>query len=67
MHSEHTIRPLRNVARGEYVRRKPDSSVTYIRGEYDRTTKRFELIDADDVNRVVYLKAATPVVVGFTY
>jgi hypothetical protein len=67
MHVEHTIRPLRNVARGEYVRRKPDSRTTYVRGEYDRATKRFELIDTEDMNRVVYLKPNTPVFIGFTY
>jgi hypothetical protein len=29
--------PLRDVPRGEFVRRKLDAKTTYTRGEYDRT------------------------------
>jgi hypothetical protein len=58
---------LRNVTKGDYVKRKSDSKAVYIKGAYDRTTKSFELQDVEDMNRVVYIKATKPVYVGFTY
>ena len=48
---------LKNVKPGDFVKRKADSKAVYIKGAYDRTTKSFELIDTDDINRVVYIKA----------
>jgi hypothetical protein len=58
---------LRNVTKGDYVKRKADSKAVYIKGDYDRMTKSFELVDVEDINRVVYIKASKPVYVGFTY
>jgi hypothetical protein len=58
---------LKSVKPGDFVKRKADSKAVYIKGDYDRTTKSFELIDADDINRVVYIKANKPVYIGFTY
>lgn len=58
---------LKDVPKGEFVRRKPDARTTYKRGEYDRSTKRYELIDCDDINRAVYLRGDALVYVGFTY
>ena len=58
---------LKNVKPGDYVKRKADAATVYIKGAYDRTTKSFELIDTDDINKVVYIKATKPVYVGFTY
>jgi hypothetical protein len=58
---------LRNVKPGDYVKRKADSKAVYIKGDYDRTTKSFELQDTEDMNRFVYIKADKPVYVGFTY
>jgi hypothetical protein len=58
---------LKNVKPGDFVKRKADANTVYIKGAYDRTTKSFELIDTDDINRVVYIKATKPVYIGFTY
>ena len=58
---------LRNVIKGDYVKRKADSKAVYIKGDYDKTTKSFELIDVEDISRCIYVKADKPVVVGFTY
>ena len=58
---------LRNVKTGDFVKRKADSKAVYIKGAYDRATKSFELVDVEDINRVVYIKATKPVYVGFTY
>ena len=58
---------LKSVKPGDFVKRKADSKAVYIKGAYDRTTKSFELIDTDDINKVVYIKADKLVYVGFTY
>lgn len=58
---------LKTVKPGDYVKRKSDSKAVYIKGAYDRTTKSFELIDTDDINRVVYVKSDKIVFIGFTY
>ena len=53
--------------KGEYVKRKPEATKVYRRGDYDRSTKRYSLIDCDDINREVTVKSGTMLVVGFTY
>ena len=58
---------IKNVKPGDYVKRKADSKAVYIKGAYDRTTKSFELVDVEDINRIFYIKANKPVYVGFTY
>jgi hypothetical protein len=58
---------LKNVKPGDYVKRKADAVKVYIKGDYDRMTKSFELKDVEDINRVIYIKATKPVYVGFTY
>lgn len=55
------------IAKGEYVRRSADAKATYIRGEYCRADKRYELIDTEDTNRAVYVKRDTVLHIGFTY
>lgn len=61
------ITALRNVTKGDYVKRKADAKSIYIKGDYDKTSKTFELRDVEDINRCIYVKADKPVVVGFTY
>jgi hypothetical protein len=58
---------IRNVKPGDFVKRKSDAVKVYIKGAYDKTTKSFELVDVEDINRVIYIKANKPVYVGFTY
>lgn len=58
---------LKNVKKGEFVKRKPDSKKVYIKGDYDHASKTFSLIDADDMNREIFLKGSTVVHIGFTY
>jgi hypothetical protein len=62
-----TTATIRDLPKGEYIRRKHDAATTYIRGEYDRSSKRYELRDCDDMNRSIWLKGDTLVTVGFTY
>ena len=63
--------PVRDIKAGTYVKRiskdgTPQNKV-YIRGEYSRSTRRYELIDAEDINRAVYVKPDSLVHIGFTY
>jgi hypothetical protein len=58
---------LKDVKQGEFVRRKPDSRKTYIRKEYDQSTKKYTLQDFEDINRCLYLKGSTEVHVGFDF
>ena len=58
---------VETVKQGEYVRRNATTMKTYKRGGYDRTTKRFKLVDCDDVNHTVMVKRGTILHVGFTY
>ena len=55
------------VTKGEFVRRKPDSKVTFTRGEYNRSFKRYCLDDWDDISRQIMLKGSTLVWVGFEF
>ena len=58
---------LKDAPLGEFVKRKPDAKGVYTRGEFDRTTKRYTLIDEMDISREVYLKGETIVYIGFDY
>lgn len=59
--------PLKDVPQGEFVRRKLNSRVTYVRAEYDRSFKKYCLDDWNDISRQVMLKGSTLVWVGFEY
>jgi hypothetical protein len=59
--------PLRTIKSGEFFRRRIDAKTTFVRGDYDRTDKKFEAYDFEDINRFVYLKGATPVFVEFEF
>jgi hypothetical protein len=58
---------LKDVKQGEYIRLKPDSKKTYMRLDYDRSTKRFAVQDFDNANRYRYLKGSTEVHVDFIF
>jgi hypothetical protein len=58
---------LRNVPQGEFVRRKLDSKVTYVRAEYDRSLKKYCLDDWNDISRQIMLNGTTLVWVGFEF
>ena len=59
--------PMRAVSKGEYVKRKADAKTVYIRGDYDRASNSYSLLDCDDMNREIFVKASKHVFVGFTY
>ena len=58
---------IRSLKRGEFFTRKQHSNSVYIRGEYDRSYKRFDCANCDDISREIYLKPTAKVWIGFTY
>jgi hypothetical protein len=60
------LKAIRDVKRGEYFH-KPNAQRVYVRGEYDRSTKRISAQAFDDINRELSLRPHTLVVVGFTF
>jgi hypothetical protein len=59
--------PLKNLPRGEYFKRKPDSNKVWIKGEYDKFMKKFLCGAFDDISQGMYLKPTTPVYVEFEF
>lgn len=58
---------LKNVKKGEFIKRKEDAKQVYIKGDYDRSSKSYSCIDFDDINHEIFIKADKPVFVGFTF
>ena len=58
---------LKDIKKGEFVKRKIDSKTVFIRGEYCRYEKRYELIDVEDINRILYFKGNINFFIGFDY
>ena len=53
--------------RGEYIKRKPDSKKTYIRGAFCKISKAYSCVDFDDINNEIFIKSNTIVFVDFTF
>ncbi len=58
---------LRKVEKNGYFKRKQSSSVVYVKGHYDRSTKSFSCSPFDDMNKEFFLKAFTKVFVDFEF
>ena len=58
---------LKDVKRGDFVRRKADAKTTFTRGDYVRECKQYSLVDWEDINREVFLKGTTIVYIGFDF
>jgi hypothetical protein len=65
--NDFTMATLRDVKAGEFVTRKANLNKVYIKGAYDRATKRYSLTDTTDHCREIFLKADAIVFIGFTY
>ena len=62
----HTATTVAAAKKGEIIRFK-ENGTEYIRGDYDRTEKKYELTRWDDCSRAVYKKGSTPIYIGFTF
>jgi hypothetical protein len=58
---------IKSVKPGDYIKRKIDAQTVYIRGAYDRATRSFSCVDANDMNREIFIKTGKTVFIGFTY
>lgn len=58
---------LSKVKKGEFVKRKPNSQTVYSRGDYERSIKKYSLIDEEDICREIFLKGSTIVYIGFEH
>jgi len=58
---------ISEVTKGDYVRRSLTTSKTYKKGDYDRASKKFSLIDCADVNHEIFVVGTCQVFIGFTY
>lgn len=66
-----TVKMLKDLKKGEWFTRKPieepKESQVYIKGDYDRTDKKYGCQHWNDVNNEVFLKGTTKVYVEFTF
>ena len=58
---------LKKVKKGEFFKRKENSETVFIKGEYERSDKKYCNSDYWDINRFVYLKGSTMVYTGFDF
>jgi hypothetical protein len=62
---------VKQLPRGEFVSRtKADGSAynkVYVIAGYDRSEKKYQLDDVEDISRCVYVSGTAKVIAGFTY
>lgn len=62
---------LKELKKGEYFTRKnipyPTDNQVYIRGDYDRTSKKYSCLHFNDINREIFLKGDTIIYTDFTF
>ena len=58
---------IKDVKKGEFIRRKPEAKTTFIRGQYDRSMKDYSCTDFMDTNREIFLKGTAKVWIDFTF
>lgn len=62
----HTQKSLEDVAKGEYIRIKPNGPV-WIKGEYSRKLKKYSITKFDDANKEIFRSGKVKVYVDFTF
>ena len=58
---------LKDVKKGEYIKRKPDAKKVFTKGEYCRFDKKYSCDDWEDISRCIMLKGSTIVYIGFDF
>ena len=53
--------------RGQYVKRKAKSRGIYLVDGYDRSLRKWQLTDVNDINRAIYVKPGTLLFTDFEY
>ena len=49
--------PIKQVKKGDFIKRKSDSLKVYIKGDYDRSLKGFWITDYFDISHSMILKS----------
>lgn len=57
---------LKELKKGDYFKLKPNGRV-YVRSDYDRSTKKYEYYDFDDVNIWHQTKGSKEVITDFEF
>lgn len=60
-------KPIIEVSKGDFVKRKEEHSKVYTKGEYDRSLKGFWLLDCEDISRAILVKSDKLVFTDFIY
>lgn len=63
---EGELKNIRDLKEGDYFRLRVDGKV-YVRGEYDRSTKRYSYYDFDDMCNEHFAKATRKVITDFEF
>ena len=58
---------LKDLKKGEFLKRTPEAAEVYVKDYYDRATKSFCCYAYSDINKWVFIKANKKVYVGFTF
>jgi hypothetical protein len=58
---------LKDLPKGEFFKMKPDAKRVYIRGEYDRSEKKYDCYAFDDMNYSRMIDGKKQVFAGFTF
>lgn len=58
---------IKNLKKGEFIKRTETAQRVYIKGDYDRATKTYSCIAYDDINQEIFIKADKVVFYGFTF
>ena len=64
---EEMYKPLKEVKKGEFIKRKAEHSKVYTKGEYDRSFKAYWLHDWSDISRAILVKPNKLVFCNFEF
>ena len=58
---------VKQLPKGEFLKRKKEHSKVYSRGDYDRSYKKYRINDCDDISRDLLVDGDKLVWIGFDY
>jgi hypothetical protein len=58
---------MRDLKLGQYFKRTPDAKAVYVRGDYDRSTKKFSATDFHDCCREIFIRGDKQVFIDFEF
>lgn len=67
METSKSMKKIKELKRGDFFKRKPDSQEVYVRGEYCREEKKYSCYKHDDTNSEIFLKGDKEVYVNFEF